>query len=506
MGRKVNFYKRDEVFRIKTFGKLTAIGTDKKGRIKCSCECGKFPTYQAGALLDGNVECCGCTVGGFGSKNAEKIGRFCKLTVEERIDKQTLLCRCDCGNPVKTRPRPLFLKEVTSCKDCEDDRTDSMKYISTQVETGYRKDMLVALRIDEEKTTRAKAYGIFLCDCGKEKSFAKGGVESLEYGSCGCYKPPPILEPNQTTKEVLRIGEFTRWTVDSWAGEDSRYVKCTCTCGEVKKIRSDSLLSGDSTSCGCLARELCSKRFKGKYKADAVSRHEMYGRYCGIIARCFCETNQDYQHYGGRGITVCDRWISPPRDITGFVNFVSDMQEGYAKHLEIERLDKDGNYCPDNCTWVNRRSQVNNTSQNRVLTGYGIELNTAEWGYLLDINPKLIDDRINHCGWEDSLESILSLTFRDRKHSLLYKGQDMNASEIFKEEGFTEGQRNGRITKYGGSVEALESLGVDFKVIQERQKKYLTFEEGLDKLRAKVRDDYEDHLLYKINEQQKESL
>lgn len=506
VAREIKFYKRDKVFEIKTFGHLTAVDVDKKGRIICECSCGKKCTYQSGNLLEGDISCCGHTFGGFGSKNAVKTKYFDKLTVVKVLNKTEILCKCECGGETTTRPRNLFLRVTTSCDKCKDKRTETMKVADELVAKCHRKDMLSVTGVDKERTTRQKVFIFGTCDCGNIKSFELGGFYKLHYGSCGCYKPK-ILEPSPATAKVLEIKRFTRWTVDSWEGNDPRYVNCTCDCGNKKVIRADSLLNGESKSCTCLQRELTAKRFKGKFKADAVSRHELYRRYCSMLARCFSETNQDYHHYGGRGITVCPRWISPKRDITGFINFTSDMEEGYRKDLELERLDKDGNYSPENCKWVNRRSQVNNTSQNRELEGYGIVLNVAEWAELLKVSSKLIDDRINHCDWNDkTIEGILSLQFRDRKHHLLYKGKECTASEIWRLEGYTNGQRNNRCTLHGGMVEALQAEGIVFDVIKPRTKNYLTFEEGLNNLKNNCKTDYHSHLLYKIEEQLKGDL
>lgn len=176
------------------------------------------------------------------------------------------------------------------------------------------------------------------------------------------------------------------------------------------------------------------------------------------------------------------------------------MDSNYEKGLEIERVDVNGNYEKSNCMWITRTSQLNNTTQNRVLSGYGIALSVSEWAYLLDISSKLIDDRINHCKREGSMEEILAVMFRDRQHSLLYKGEVLTASKIFELEGYTLGQRNGRISKYGGSVEALIAMGVDFTVAKERSKSCRSFEESLHWLKGNDTH-FDNHLKYKIEKQ-----
>jgi hypothetical protein len=160
-----------------------------------------------------------------------------------------------------------------------------------------------------------------------------------------------------------------------------------------------------------------------------------------------------------------------------------------------------GNYSPDNCTWVCRRSQVNNLRRSRLLEGYGIQLTVSEWGSFLGFDCKLLDDRINHLKKTGNLEKILKLIFRDRQHTLRYKGCICSASEIFEAEGYTEGQRNYILTKHGDSINGLRAKGVDFEVIKPREKSYMGFDEALKSLRDKKRDTFEEHLLYKIEVQ-----
>jgi len=275
----------------------------------------------------------------------------------------------------------------------------------------------------------------------------------------------------------------------------NRYLRVKCICGKENTIRYDSILRGDSKSCGCRRGISCGV----KYPVLRIADHILYQVWVDMNRRCYTENRKDYKHYGGRGISVCDEWVRTNKQ--GFINFLSDMEMSHEKGLELERLDRNGNYCLENCCWANRRSQVNNTSQNRNLKGYGVTLTMAEWGQLLEVNPSLFENRINQLNWEDNVENILSVVFRDRGHHLLYNGEDHNATAIFILEGYTRSQINKLCTKHSGMVKALESEGVEFTVIKGRSKDYLTFDGGLAKLRSKVKDDYESHLLYKIEVQ-----
>lgn len=136
---------------------------------------------------------------------------------------------------------------------------------------------------------------------------------------------------------------------------------CLCDCGKTHLVRNGNLKSGVVRSCGCLKKETMSRIHKthGKYKTRE------YARWRGMISRCSNKNNIGYKHYGGRGITVCDRWKS-------FSNFLSDMGE-CPSGLTLERVNNQtGNYEPSNCVWATRKVQARNQRTNTIITVNGI--------------------------------------------------------------------------------------------------------------------------------------
>lgn len=123
--------------------------------------------------------------------------------------------------------------------------------------------------------------------------------------------------------------------------------------------------------------------------------------YAHIKTRCYNPKSDHYKYYGARGITICEEWLNPEvvdrtNGMTkGFEAFKKwALENGYQDNLTIDRIDVNGNYCPENCRWVTRKIQMNNTRRNHLLTYKGETKNITEWAKITGISVTALTKRI----------------------------------------------------------------------------------------------------------------
>ncbi|GEM_PF-2186614 len=127
---------------------------------------------------------------------------------------------------------------------------------------------------------------------------------------------------------------------------------CACDCGSEKVVPAEALVAGKSKSCGC-ATETFRQKHRHKHGHTRVGfASSTYGSWCAMRNRCERPSHKQYADYGGRGITICERWAE-------FSNFLTDMGERPA-NMTLDRKDPQGNYEPSNCRWATPREQTLN--------------------------------------------------------------------------------------------------------------------------------------------------
>lgn len=165
--------------------------------------------------------------------------------------------------------------------------------------------------------------------------------------------------------------------------------KCKCDCGNYTVVGQTDLHSQRTKSCGCMFKEQLAER----NTKHGLSNTRLCSIWRAMKGRCDNPNNRAYKNYGGRGIKVCAEWEN---DLQAFYSWA--ISNGYTDELSIDRIDVNGNYCPENCRWASKKVQANNTRANRYLEYNGKRQTIAQWGAETGVRPATIRRRLE-LGW-----------------------------------------------------------------------------------------------------------
>ena len=166
-------------------------------------------------------------------------------------------------------------------------------------------------------------------------------------------------------------------------------VRCEL-CSEEKEMYGGNIRRVSKTGGGCTCT--CTKN-----KVHGLWRHPAYKTWNGIIHRCYQDTHVAYHRYGGRGIGVCEEWRYSPIKFIEWLN-----ANGWEKGLQVDRIDNDKSYSPENCRVVEPIINANNKSNNRTIYVAGETLTISEAARKFGVNKTTIKERLNR-GWSDSM-------------------------------------------------------------------------------------------------------
>ena len=214
-----------------------------------------------------------------------------------------------------------------------------------------------------------------------------------------------------TVLEITHIvdGKYKRWM---WT--------CRCDCGKIGTYRGEYVFRGHTSSCGCASKD---NKPNLKHGESKTRLHTIWVR---MIQRC--DPSKTYMafldRYALRGIRVCDEW----HDYETFAAWA--RENGYNDTLSIERIDNNGNYCPENCKWIERGKQARNRGTTLYVNYQGRDMSLAEACEIAGMPYKQVFSRIKYMGWP--VEKALSIPMnetRKRKRSERFCKQSFTSEQ-----------------------------------------------------------------------------
>lgn len=269
--------------------------------------------------------------------------------------------------------------------------------------TGQRFGKLVAAE-HQPGRRGAPAKWACRCDCGGSVSVHQYSLRHGITRSCGCLKSE-IPAPNKADLVGQIFGRLTVVAADGRTNAKQTRWHCRCECGGEALTTTGKLRGGHTTSCGCFKREATAFRFRKDGLFTGGERHPLFDTYNKMIGRCYNQNDAAYEAYGGRGITVCDRWRFGVGGKTGLAIFIKEMGPRPSSRHSLDREDNDGNYDQSNCRWATKKQQARNRRSNHLVDCDGQAVALSEFCERKGLRFQIINQRIGR-GW--SLDRAIS--------------------------------------------------------------------------------------------------
>lgn len=310
--------------------------------------------------------------------------KFGNLTAYQRQPRSYWDCACICGQSVRVRGDHLVKGLVRSCGCLR--KTDDL--------VGKRFGGWVVLRrADPPNAGSGTPLWDCLCDCGIVATHQASNLRSGATQSCGCL----IALANVSGVRYGRLQISARLY-----GKPVRVI-CKCDCGNEHVALYNNIVQGRTVSCGCFQRE--SARIRGAQRVThGQSRGRVYRIWSSMHQRCSNDNTVAYHRYGGRGITVCERWDD-------FEVFYADMGDPPSKAHSLDRKKNDLGYCKENCRWATPIEQARNKTSCKYITAFGSTHCISAWADITGVRAQTISRRLQN-GW--AVERAVSEPSRPR--------------------------------------------------------------------------------------------
>jgi len=222
--------------------------------------------------------------------------------------------------------------------------------------------------------------------------------------------------------------------------------ECRCKCGNITNVRGSNLRSGNTKSCGCLRDE----KIHTNSLTHGGSYDRLYHVWESMKGRCYNTNNQKYARYGGRGITVCDEWL---HDYSEFKQWA--ISNGYDENADygectIDRINVNKGYCPDNCRFVDIKTQSTNKEKTILLELDGEVKSACEWADEFRIKKVTLRARVAKGKWDADKAIKTPVAELNKKYS--YKGEEYTLRELSERFDINIQTLRGRVYK-GWSIE-----------------------------------------------------
>ena len=433
-------------------GKLVVISPaepSKRGmpRWNCKCDCGTELVLNEAAI--GRVSSCGCE-----SRSTDLTGqKIGMLTVLEKAEYDCdgilqWLCQCDCGNVVKVNAKRLLDKKLAA-KRMEDSTypnpncgciTNHGYTRIASIHPGLVLDHLTVVAPIEDGIRGTKRW-LGRCACGTELIANESALLTHRIHSCGCLDEVEDI----IGKRFGRLVAVKR-TINYPTGQ-AQWI-CQCDCGNTK-VATLAWLTRNSVepSCGCYKAEKLHETFA----THGMSKDPLYKVWSSMKKRCENPHEKQYKNYGGRGIYVCERWQK-------FENFYEDMAETYQPGLQLDRIDNNGPYAPENCHWATAEENQRNKRSSRFITTLIGRKTLAEQAEISNVNYGTIKSRLKQ-GMPEELSIIPNPKGKPINIKTLSQFFDEDAPAVFLDEK-TEKQINDVIETAKIQAKAIEEYGV----------------------------------------------